>query len=48
MPNSMTACALLMAASWPSKSAFANFCSVMSVAYFTTLNGLPFRSRIGL
>ena len=48
MPNSITACALLIAASWPSKLAVASFCSVMSVAYFTTLNGLPFMSRIGL
>jgi hypothetical protein len=28
--NSMTACALPMAASWPSKSALRSFCSVMS------------------
>ena len=39
----MTACALLIAAIWPSKSAFCSFCSVMSVAYFTTLKGLPLR-----
>ena len=30
-----------------SKLAAASFASVMSVAYLTTLNGLPFMSRIG-
>ena len=46
--NSITACDLLMAASWPAKSADCIFDAEMSVAYFTTLNGLPFMSKIGL
>ena len=46
--NSMTACDLPMAPSWPAKSAALSLAAVMSVAYFTTLNGLPLRSRIGL
>ena len=48
MANSITAWALLMAAIWPSKLAVASFWSVMSTAYFTTLNGAPRASRIGL
>ena len=44
----MTACDRLMAVSWPSKSAARTFCSVMSVAYLTTLKYLPFTSGIGL
>ena len=40
--NSMTACDLPIAAIWPWKSAFRSLASVTSVAYLTTLNGLPF------
>ncbi len=48
MLNSITACDFWIAAIWPSLSAAVSFCAVTSVANFTTLNGLPASSRIGL
>ena len=37
-----------LAASCPSKSAVRIFCAVTSVAYFTTLKGLPSKSMVGV
>ena len=48
MLNSITACDLPIAAIWPARSAVESFCSVTSVANFTTRNGLPFSSSTGL
>ena len=48
MLNSITACDLPIASIWPAKSAARSFSAVTSVANFTTLNGLPVSSRIGL
>ena len=48
MLNSITACDLPIAAICPAKSAVFSFSLVTSVANFTTLNGLPFSSSIGL
>ena len=48
MSNSITACDLPIASIWPAKFAVFSFCSLTSEANFTTLNGLPVSSRIGL
>jgi len=45
--NSMTACDLLMAATWPALSALASFCPVTSVENWSTRYAFPLRSRIG-
>ena len=47
-PNSMIAWDLPMAAIWPSKSAVRCLSVVMSVAYLTTLKGVPAVSMMGL
>ncbi len=47
-PNSTTAWARSIAATLPWCSALRFFASVMSLANFTTRQGRPFSSRIGL
>src|SRR3954451_4546183 len=45
MSNSLTACDLPIASICPAKFALVSFCALMSLANFTTLNGLPASSR---
>ena len=44
----MTACERLIASIWPPSSALFVFSAVTSVAYFTTLVGVPSSPKIGL